>query len=217
MKLLSINLARSIWLGPMLDFNPKGVRLDYFLYPLLINTYKFRKFPSINDAQDLVKGVSFGDGEFIINDQLTVNLSITFYNDGIVVDTRSSTDHSDGFLDDFFRRVSEEVDIPPYSSVLKETLYLSQVFISPEKSLETLNSKLKHISKYLTQHTKGNNDFQTSGLSFWPDQTKKRNLVPFTFERAANTPFEDNRYYSSAPLQTNNHLELLDILESIFK
>lgn len=63
MKLLSIHLARSIWLGQLIDFNPKGRNLYPFLVPSLVNSYKFKKFPLPNEKLDEVKGIKFEQGE----------------------------------------------------------------------------------------------------------------------------------------------------------
>jgi hypothetical protein len=85
-----------------------------------------------------------------------------------------------------------------------------------DKSLEVINPKLKQISQYLSNTVEeGNRIFQFGGVSFWPDPVGKVDPNPFTFERAINVPFSENRYYSAAPLPTDKHLELLDVLESI--
>lgn len=216
MNLLSINLARSIWLGPINDLNPRGISLDRILFPYLIDTYKFKKYPSLAEPLDITKGLEFRDGEFAIDEESKpIRITLTIHTDGLVVDTRSSTNHSDAFLEYSFSQFSEIFKMPPFQSVMKRRLYLSQVFVSTEKSLELLNPKLKQISKYLNQYFGKDKSFQVGSISFWPDQKDKSPAMPFTFERAINVPFSENRYYSVAPLQTDQHLELLDKLEKI--
>lgn len=215
MNLLSINLARSIWLGSMMDFNPKGIRLDLIWYPLLISTYKFKKFPSLTEKEDFSQGIIFEDGEFKVDGDSLIWVKLTIYSDGVVLDTRSSTKYSDAFLEHMFNGLSEIYKMPTFQSIMKEKLYLSQVFVSTDKSIELLNPKLKQISKYLSQNVEKDKNFQTGGISFWPNQVAKMNPTPFTFERAINVSFSENRYYSVAPLPTDKHLELLDKLEKI--
>jgi hypothetical protein len=157
----------------------------------------------------------FGEGEFKVDGEHPININLTLYNDGIIADTRSSTSNSDAFLDDAFSCFTEVFKLPPLQSIISEKLYLSQVYISTDKVIETLNPKLKQISKYLTQNVETGKTFQMGGLTFWPDQTDKRNPVPFTFERTGGAPFSESRYYSAAPLPTDKHLELLDRLENI--
>jgi len=216
MKLLSVNLARSIWLGPISDFNPRGASLYRILFPFLMDTYKFRKFPSLTEISDLSKGVKFENGDFSIGSNPPILVNLTFYNDGIIADTGSSTTHSDTFLEEMYTKFSELFKMPPYQSILRKKVYLSQLFVSTNKSLEVINPKLKLISQYLSETVEqGDKVFQFGGMSFWPDQVDKVNLSPFTFERTVNVPFSENRYYSVAPLPTDKHLELLDKLESI--
>jgi hypothetical protein len=216
MKLLSVQLARSIWLGPTSDFNPRGTSLYRILFPFLIDTYKFRKYPSPTESSDLSKGVRFEDGEFIIGENIPITANLLIYNDGMIADTSSSTTHSDSFLEDIYNRFSEIFRMPRYESIIRKKVYVSQLFISTDKSLELINPKLKEISKYLSETVEqGNMVFQVGGISFWPDQVNKVNPVPFSFERTTNVPFSENRYYSAAPLPTDKHLELLDKVENI--
>lgn len=216
MKLLSVNLARSVWLGPISDFNPRGASLYGILFPFLVNTYKFRKFPSLTEISDLTKGVKFENGDFSIEGESSILVNLTLYNDGVVADTGSSTIHSDAFLEEMYTKFSELFKMPPYQSILRKKVYLSQLFVSTNKSLEVINPKLKLISQHLSETVEERDkSFQFGAISFWPDQVNKVNPAPFTFERAVNVPFSENRYYSVAPLPTDKHLELLDKLESI--
>ena len=116
-----------------------------------------------------------------------------------------------------YTKFSELFKMPPRESIIRRRAYLSQLFVSTDKSLEMINSKLKLISEYLSNTVEqGENVFQLGGISFWPDQINKVSPAPFTFERTVGVPFSENRYYSAAPLPTDKHLELLDKLESIF-
>ncbi len=216
MKLLSVNLARTILLGPMSDLNPRGASLDSILFPFLVNTYKFKKVPSLKEIPDLSKGIKFELGDFDIGADHPIAVNLTLYNDGVIADTGSSTNHTDAFLEDMYTKFSELFKMPPRESIIRRRAYLSQLFISTDKSLEMINPRLKLISKYLSESVEeGNNVFQFGGISFWADQVNKVNPAPFTFERAINFPFPENRYYSAGPLSTDKHLELLDKLESI--
>ena len=133
-----------------------------------------------------------------------------------MVDTRSSTEQSDIFLDDLFMQLTKELNIPPYAAIIREKKYLSQLWISTDKSFDVINPRPEEIAAYLSDHAiEGGPPFNFGGLSFWPDQTEKYPQPAFTIERAAGVHFSENRYFSAAPLQTEQHLELLDKLESI--
>jgi len=215
MKLLSVNLARVIWLVPISDFNPKGISL-YGIIPVIIEKYKFRQWPIPTEVVDLTKGVVFKDGEFTANGEYPISINFTIFSDGMLADTSSNTELSESFLRDLYDTLSETFQIPDYNMVVRKKLYLSQVYVSTDKSLGSLNASLDFIPQYLSNTVEGGGkDFQVGGISFWPDQIDKFNPTPFTFERTANTPFSENRYYSAAPLQTDQHLELIDKLEEI--
>lgn len=216
MKLLSINLARSIWLGQLTDFNPKGRNLYPLLLPLLVDSYKFKKFPLPNEKLDEVKGIKFTEGEFKNKeDEAIIILDFTIFQDGFNVDSRSSTNDSDDFLREVLTKAHDEFNLTNYEEVIKKKLYLSQMFVSTEKSMTLLNPKLKEVYKYLSENVVGfeKTSFELGTLSFWPDQKPTTNPAPFTLERQVGVPFPQKRYFSTAPLQTEKHWELLNMLE----
>jgi hypothetical protein len=217
MKLLSIFKARSIWLGHLDDFNPLGINLFPIMTSVLVQTYKFIKFPTYDDFKKDKKPDSlvFEFGEFQNFKNLSIGIGLTIHPDGFVADTNSSTVDSDYFLADMLNRVSEAANLPLYKEIIQKQLYLSQLYVTTDKRIEIINPKLKQISKYLSDNVEEDKSFEVSGLSFWPDQTSKVNPAAFTFERALNVPFAENRYFSTAPLPTDKHLELLNKLEKL--
>lgn len=220
MKLLSVDLARSVWLGPLSDLNPRGISLYPLLFSLLIKKYKFKKFPPPplpgTGIPDLVKGVKFENGDFNIGSDHPIWITLTLYGNGVVADTGSSTDHSDLFLEEILNQFSEIFKLPIYQSIIRKKTYLSHIHVSMDKSIEILNPKLKKISQYLSNNVEqGDKSFQCGGIHFWPDQTDKINPPAFKLERAIGVPFSENRYFSLAPLPTEKHLELLNKFEAI--
>jgi len=215
MEKLSVNLARSLWFCHITDLNPKGLNLFPIVTPFLVNTYKFKKYPAENDLIDLSKGITYEAGEFVTNDG-PVLIRFTVYNDGIVADSISSTKDSDAFLADMLTRLSKDVGLPNYEEIIKTRGYLSQLYVKMQKSLEDINSKLRKISKVLSDKVlDGSHHYEVGGISFWSDQVHAMKPSPFTFERVVNVPFSENRYYSASPLQTEDHWELLIMMESI--
>jgi hypothetical protein len=217
MKLLSVNLARSLWFFSLLEINPKGLNLYPIIIPLLVDSYKFKIHPSVNDVLDESKGVKFEHGEFITKDGNAIMINMTVFPDGIMADTRSSTNDSDAFLTEILTRLSEDFNLPHYKQIVKRINYISQLHVSTNKPLETINPKLNEISKYLADNVLGFREviFEVGGISFWPDQANANKPINFNFERVLNVPFSENKYFSAAPLQTDKHLELLDKLEKI--
>lgn len=215
MKLLSVSIARSVWLGHLSDLNPRGVNLFPIIAPVLQETYKFITYPSLQDISNIKDGLKFEKGEFVDSKGIPVRINLSIYDDGLVVDSGSSTDHADAFLKDMLTKFDETFKLVKYNEVIKQKKYFSELYVATNKSLELLNPQLKIISEYLSNNVEENKIFETGGISFFPDQTNKINPASFRFERALNVPFSEKRYYSTAPLQTHKHLELLDKLEKI--
>ncbi|MBS0180161.1 MAG: hypothetical protein JSR20_15510 [Nitrospira sp.] len=217
MKLLSVSLARSIWLFPINDLNPRGRSLYFAIFAFLAQKYSFQKFPKTADDSDLQKGIKFEHGEFRGGTNNAVTVNATIYSDGIVVDMRSSTADADDFLVEALAAVSQEFYLPPITSFPVKKTYLSEVFVQTEHPLSLLNEKLGNFAHLLSTKIEGFGEthWETAGITFSIDQGIQPKPTPFRFERAGNVSFSDNRYYSVAPLKTEAHLELLNELELI--
>ncbi len=221
MKLLSIKQARSIWLIYLIEINPRGLNL-YTLIKPMIEKYKFKIYPTKPEELGFGKEtreIKFSGGSFEKDPQHNIGFDLTIYNDGLTLDTRSSTDDSDTILNEFLTWISTEIDLVPYQEVLRSKLYLSELYVQTKKSLNSLNPKLAAFAKHLTSLIVGHEHhpiaFEMSGITFWTDPSVINPPGPFRFERTIDIPFIENRYYSAAPLQTNVHLEMLIELESI--
>ena len=216
MKLLSIKLARAIWLFPTLDVNPRG-KYMFPLLPALIDRYQFANVPDLQEAIKQQKGVKLGSGMFSYkkNEQLAVELGI--YNDGLVGDSRSSTIGSEAFLADCLKFAVNEFGLKEPQSITRQ--FVSEVHVEVEQSLSTLNPRLAAFMKKLSGKVSATQEsaYELSGLMFAGVGVGGRNPSPFRFERVENTVPSENRFWSFAPLATDDHLALLDDLVSILK
>jgi hypothetical protein len=218
MKLLTIGLARTQWWGHMADFNPKGIAFYPLIMTFLIKTYKFKIFPDPTKIPAPGVGLKFERGEFAVKEDFLTDVALSVYNDGLTADTYSSTDHSDAFLLDVWTHFTEIFKSPDYNEVIRKKTHLSQLYVSTDKSLQTVNPKLRDFAQLLSVTISNEQPeafYELGGVSFWADSVAGISATPFAFERAMNVPFSENRYYSAAPLQTGQHLELLDRLEDI--
>jgi hypothetical protein len=218
MKLLSVQRARSIWLINLVDLNPHGRNIFSLIGPVIAK-YKFVQFPTKPEELDLSKGINFVGGSFQKDSQNDIAIDLTIFNDGFLSDTRSSTEDSDAFLDEFFSWIAGEFGLVQYKEILRSRVYVSELWVKTDKSLNALNPKLENFSKRLTSLIVGHDHhpilFETYGISFWTNPTITLPPGPFKFERAEGAPFNENRYYSAAPLQTDVHLAMLEELEDI--
>lgn len=213
MKLLAVGLARSIWLFPIADWNPRG-RAMHPLFFWLIEQYKFLKYPSLNEI-DWQKGIKFEDGTFKTNAGEELTVTLTVYPDGVIADTRSSTLDSDEFLDKTLNAVTENFQYAPYETVLRKKLYSSELYVNMEQPLSGINHELPQFMARLSSPSNDNVSFRM-GINFTSDPTNPGAPLIFRLEPAAGSHFSENRYYSHAPFQTDAHIHLLEEFESTF-
>ena len=216
MKLQSVIIARSVWLFSILDFNPKGKSLVPILVPL-VDRYKFIKYPKT--TEELTGNqFKFEAGRFTGKSGDAIAVNLTVYDDGLVADTRSATEDSDLFLHDLMIWLHEEHGLLKYEKILKKKIYVSELFLNCEQSLNNLNPGLTAFREEmaLCDPGYGQSPIEVTGISlgYDPENTLGK-TVNFKFERTLNTPFSENRYYSLAPFPTENHLSLLKKLEKI--
>ncbi len=202
---------------PLVDLNPFGHNTISRI-PAVVERYKFLQAPSKFEEFDPAKGIKFLGGTFLKNG-LEIVVELTIFSDGLIADTRSSTDDSDAFLDDLLTWQAERFGNVLYHDVLRSKLYLSELWVRSGAPLDSINPKLKAFSERLTLLISSYSDtpinYKTSSIGFSTQPGLATPPAPFKLERALDAPFKQNRYYAVAPLPTGTHLELLDELESI--
>jgi hypothetical protein len=207
--------ARAIWFVDLQDLNPKGKSLYPEVVDALESKYEFDKVPeSASDAKN--GGLEFIQGGFEVSEDNWIDVNLTVYNDGLVVDTRSSTRHCDAFLEDLLKfAVSLGMQYSP--ELVRRKTYISEVAIHTNRRLEVVNPKFREFSDRLASLLPGGGfQFEVTSLTFATDPQFQVRPSPFQFERKIGVPFADNRYYSQAPIHTDDHETLLREFESLF-
>jgi hypothetical protein len=96
--------------------------------------------------------------------------------------------------------------------------YLSQIVFSSDADLDFLSPALQSlnagISSALSEIHNRSFDYRTASVSLSVDRAIMPSpIAAFTIERRTDTPFSQNRYFSTAPLPTDKHIELIDRYE----
>lgn len=230
MKIKNVK-ARSIWLFDLQDLNPSGKDITEDLFDWIRDSYGFSIAPDLRtllatakgnqtgaDAQPLSNGAVFEKGHFQTREEVFIEIGkLTIFNDGIVVDTSSSTTEGDRFAQDLLESATREFSLTCDEETVRKRIYLSELVVRSDVSLELINSGLAafatRISEAFSEEPKP--QVRIGGLQFWsePNEAGKHRL--FTLERQAGKTFSERRYFSQAPFQTEVHFKLLQELEQI--
>lgn len=220
MKLLYVSLARTIWIFDVRLLNPKGLSTQD-LFQKLGERYQFAKIPKHPLDFNEQKALSFDSGTFINSQRLSVGVTFALWNNGVTAETISSTNDATEFLKDLFGWASAEYGLwIPSGNGLKKG-YLSQVDVECERPIISINPTLEIVSRMIENRYSPLDgkarEFFMGGIQFWTEDVNQP-LAPagFRFERKWGVPTDENHYFSQAPLETQDHLDLLNELEKVF-
>jgi hypothetical protein len=219
MKLLRTSLARAIWMIDPETINPAG-RSFWEFYQALAKRYHFSKSPQHLMDFNSSNALEFTAGTFMKTKKLHLRVGLTFYNNGVVADTLSSTEDADQFLADVSEWSAKEFGFDASSALIQKT-YVSQVDVKFDYAAKMANPKLDFIANRLNSEAvpfgAKKVPFALGGLVFWTENIHTPQGQTFKLEHKHETEFAENIYYSVAPLQTQQHIALLEDIEKALK
>jgi hypothetical protein len=183
--------------------------------------YAFVTAPRDREFEELVsseptQGAEFRHGRLVSDGRQIIVQQLTVFNDGVVVDTTTSTDDSDLFLTDLLQWARE---VLPEAKPLGPAFYLSNLEIHTrfalEKYVPTFRPFGDKIGALLNGYGIEAPRYEVSAVTLFFDQIGKLAPQPgaFNLERRANVPYEKNIWFAQAPLRTADHINLLLDLE----
>jgi hypothetical protein len=219
MKILYIGIARAIWLFDLAALNPAGKSMQKAI-EAIAKKYEFAKAPqSIGDLSNK-KGLAFMAGTFLNSKRVPVLVTLNIYNDGVVVDTMSSTDDSTAFLTELTQWLNQEFGFQIPSHIRKG--FFSQIDFECDVPMTKLNPKLDQFIKSVESLVKTADGkarrFDLAALNFWTEDVNNPGAPAVVkFERKISAQFSANHYFSQAPVETDAHKRLLDEFEELLK
>jgi hypothetical protein len=147
-------------------------------------------------------------------------VSLTVFQDGLIANNRSSTEHGDEFLNDALEWMKTDMGAVDHNTISIKRIYLSEMFVSLERPLAAVNPRFDAFAKLLASTIKSTAQdlrVDAGGISFWIDPSLKTQQAHFRVERADNAAFAENRYFAGAPLETEIHLQALARFEEILQ
>jgi hypothetical protein len=181
----------------------------------LVDRYKFLKTPT--DADFLTKplALKFEGGSFTGKDGAQFIVNLTVHDDGIIAETRASTEESDRFLSEALSQMATDYGLPDPSEVGIERIYASELIVQLNLRSSIFNKKFQAFIARMHNGITNNPGLPMNfgGLLFAPDPTKTKKNAPFRMEPYALAGSRKDVYYCVAPVPTDEHLELLAELE----
>ena len=215
MELVEIELAKITYLTKL--HRPEGALYQPEALEKLVRRYLFAKFPGIDD---LTKNARlFGIGKF-------KNIQIGefgIYNDGIIVASASNSKILDEFIDDLFSWARDEFGMVSTIDSIHEKTYESNLVVKASSDL-TLIAALSTAASAAVNKAYGSDRYSSranleySGLVFSVDETTfpgVKRPIKFIVDRRSSVAYDQNIFWSQAPLSTDDHLDVLRAFERI--
>jgi hypothetical protein len=220
MKLISVEAGRITWLLPVEEIIPINGADGPNIVKAIAERYAFAQSP-INPTKDDVdkNGLKFLNGQFEHGKKRTNILEFIVFNDGIVA-ASLSTESAEAFLEDAYSFLRSEFEFREIVSTVKR-VYLSALVVEFSPSLNKALSSYQKIAKIIGEKLHDDLDgkqypVELTRLDFALNKDpefRPPNIPKLTIEKRAHTPVSQHRYYSSAPMQTKDHLSILEQIE----
>ena len=212
MKLVAVETARVIGFLEVDGFDPRGRMSLLEGIKILTDRYGFVAAPKTLAELDLHKGIHFGHGR--LGDIRIDKLGL--YNNGLLVETHSSTTDSKIVIEDFITHVHQALDS---EVAVHRWMTVSNIIFTSELDLTKLHGALslvaEQVSRSVSQDFGRDVRFQPSAFNIGYDPSETDLRPPnFSIERRIDTPYSATTYFSGAPVGTATHIELLERLEN---
>jgi hypothetical protein len=216
MQLAAVLLARTLLFVESFDLNPRGKAYYPDIVQGLVEKCGFQKFPQKLEDFDETKGVEFLSGRW---GDVTIE-TVKIYNNGVLLDTRVSTAESERIIKEALTWAASQFGLVYSPKMITRRGYVSNLtFHSDIPILAMANSPiaklLQRASQAFSQTTGDKTPWGPTILTMNSEQIPRKPLhAPFTIQRRAETTFAENKYFSEAPLPTDEHIRLLESFEA---
>jgi len=174
-----------------------------------VERYGFSTAPA--HTRDYVENAwQFLDGKFANRQDIPVTVVLKVFNDGLVSETRSSTNDSEAFLADALTAAVKELGLTFTGSMVHRRIYVSELNLACDKNLSDIHPNMRAFLDVLSEAI--GTKCEPTSIGFGGDPAAQ---PTFRFERRVGIPFSQNYYWSLASLTTNAHIDILERLERL--
>jgi hypothetical protein len=201
------------------QLNPEGRSL-WDCYQALAKRYRFSKSPQHLMDLNSNNALEFTAGTFMKSRRLDLRVGLSIYSNAVVADTLSSTDDGELFLQDIAQWVTKEYELHVNAAIVRKS-YVSHMDVKFDSAVQIANPKLAFLPNRLNSQAKSIDGktvpFGFGSLAIWTQNIHAVQGLAFKLEQKFETEFTDNIYFSTAPLQTQEHVSLLEEIEKALK
>jgi hypothetical protein len=215
MEKLAVLMARALIFIEISELNQTGKLYVPAIVSAITKRYGFVRFPEKTEQFDIEKGIEFGEGT--ISGVGVERLAI--FGGTILIETQVSTDVSKTLLLDFLSWLRDEHGATFKESQIRRWVFISQLLFKTDFPLlaefsAPLSKLAERTSAAVSEMFGEELKYHSLAINIGHDPTiRKHAIAGFQIQHRGNIAFEENRYYSEAPLPTDLHLELLEQFE----
>lgn len=211
MKFISSESGQSLQLVVMDEIRP--LRGGVFLPDLITAIVQRYRFVSFSTQADPAQPIKFQTGVFQSGEITMPIISLEIYTDGVIMNSRT-TDDADAIVNDFSRWLIDTFKLREPTTIIPRT-YQSKIIVSLDGPLDRFVAQFQPINAILSKAFNTHDELHVTRLFFGPHPPGPLPYqTTWSIEPRIGQPFVYNRYFSSAPLTTKAHIELLAEIEA---
>jgi hypothetical protein len=221
MKLIGPLQGIAAYRKPPEEYQPETGILPHDMIELIRFAYGFHIFPQLQPNTPPPASTEFQGGRFSANgSSFVINRLIMTLDGDIAIATR--TEQADLFIDDLIRLLDENLGFRLRIGNLTKS-FVSNVVVEFDNGLEEYLEPLSKMIAVINDARPGRSPFNIKRLAFGEADTSPPPTDPliiieradFVIERRAGRPLEENRYFCTAPMATEDHIRILERIEAI--
>jgi hypothetical protein len=204
------------------EYQPERGTVQRDLAELVRTNYQFQVFPIFGPGIQMPDTLNFAGGKFANDGNSFAIAQLVMTQDGDIA-ACVTTDQADVVLSDLMRLLDENLGFK-LQIAQKVKSYLSTVVVEFDRGLEQYINQLGRIAGIINRFRPGRPPFNIKRVGFGLRDTILPNNPlaaieggEFLIERRAGRPFEENRYFCSAPLSSGEHVHALEQIEAVVR
>jgi len=182
--------------------------------------YGFQSFPQLGVEPVYIPQLLFVNGRYAKDDKSFAITHLVMEPIGDTVQTQT-TDQAETFIEDLTATLDEKLGFR-FATSSKRLSFVSNLVVEFASPLEDYLSVLKRVTDLVADTLPDRRPFSVKRLAMGAPtlatavtQVETVESSDFIIERRAGATFDQNRYFSSAPMRTAEHLKLLEQIEGV--